>query len=113
MFTWQRLNGNLFPALAACCLGAVLVLGPASTGAADPIAPDSKGVSGVVEQSPEQAAGGRENLKRLKKACGTDAKRLCKDVRPGGGHILQCLREHESDLSAGCREVAVLPAAKP
>jgi hypothetical protein len=37
-------------------------------------------------------------------ACKEDAKRLCADVKPGGGRIRQCLKEHEADLSSACKE---------
>jgi hypothetical protein len=36
--------------------------------------------------------------------CAEDAARLCKDVKPGGGAIAQCLKEHENELSAACKE---------
>ncbi|MDF0673053.1 MAG: cysteine rich repeat-containing protein [Nitrospira sp.] len=37
-----------------------------------------------------------------KLACVEDVKRLCLTVQPGDGRILQCLQEHEQDLSEGC-----------
>lgn len=37
-----------------------------------------------------------------KLACIEDVKRVCPTVRPGDGRILQCLQEHEQDLSEGC-----------
>jgi hypothetical protein len=36
--------------------------------------------------------------------CAEDAARLCKDVQPGGGGIAQCLKEHENELSAACKD---------
>jgi hypothetical protein len=36
--------------------------------------------------------------------CREDAARLCKDVQPGGGRIIQCLKQHENELSAACKE---------
>lgn len=35
-------------------------------------------------------------------ACVEDVKRVCLTVQPGDGRILQCLQEHEQDLSEGC-----------
>lgn len=36
--------------------------------------------------------------------CKADYEKLCKDVKPGQGRILQCMKEHQADLSKGCRE---------
>lgn len=36
-------------------------------------------------------------------ACAEDAKKLCKDVQPGGGHLAQCMKKHEAELSPGCK----------
>lgn len=36
--------------------------------------------------------------------CRAEAQKFCKDVKPGGGRVLQCLKTHENDLSPGCRE---------
>ncbi|MBH0201492.1 MAG: hypothetical protein HP496_04110 [Nitrospira sp.] len=35
-------------------------------------------------------------------ACVEDVKRVCQSVLPGDGRILQCLQEHEQELSEGC-----------
>ncbi len=37
-----------------------------------------------------------------KLACAEDVKRVCRTVEPGEGRILQCLQEHEQDLSESC-----------
>ena len=36
--------------------------------------------------------------------CKDDAERLCKGVEPGQGRILQCLKQHEADLSPACKQ---------
>ena len=41
-------------------------------------------------------------------ACRDDIKTLCAGVKPGGGAIAHCLKEHEADLSKGCREQRAL-----
>ncbi len=37
-------------------------------------------------------------------ACKDDVQKFCKDVQPGGGRIIKCLKEHESELSEGCKQ---------
>jgi Golgi apparatus protein 1 len=37
-------------------------------------------------------------------ACGKDAETLCKDVAPGQGRIGDCLHEHMSQVSQGCKD---------
>jgi hypothetical protein len=47
-----------------------------------------------------------ESKKRIKdahQACEADAQKFCKDVKPGQGRIVKCLREHEKDLSPQCK----------
>lgn len=36
--------------------------------------------------------------------CKADIEKFCGDVQPGEGRILKCLKEHEAELSAGCKE---------
>jgi cysteine rich repeat protein len=38
------------------------------------------------------------------KACKADAKQFCADVKPGKGPIADCMKEHATDLSDGCKE---------
>jgi hypothetical protein len=35
--------------------------------------------------------------------CADDISKFCKDVKPGGGRIASCLKEHEKDLSPACK----------
>jgi hypothetical protein len=35
-------------------------------------------------------------------ACNDDVERLCKDVQPGEGRILECLKSNQKDVSKGC-----------
>ena len=34
--------------------------------------------------------------------CKNDARRLCPGVRPGGGELMKCMKEHENEVSIGC-----------
>ncbi len=45
----------------------------------------------------------KEKGRGAKDACGDDVRKFCKDVQPGGGRIVKCLKEHESELSSECR----------
>jgi hypothetical protein len=45
-------------------------------------------------------------------ACETDVQKLCPDVQPGGGRILACLKQHQADVTEGCKQ-AVTKALKP
>jgi hypothetical protein len=37
-------------------------------------------------------------------ACREDMKKFCGDAKPGGGAIADCMKSHEADLSAGCKQ---------
>jgi hypothetical protein len=37
-------------------------------------------------------------------ACKADAEKRCKDVQPGQGRMMSCLRKNESSLSAACKD---------
>ena len=34
--------------------------------------------------------------------CKADAERLCAGIKPGGGALKKCLKEHEDEVSIGC-----------
>jgi hypothetical protein len=36
--------------------------------------------------------------------CSQDITKFCKDVQKGGGRIADCLKQHENDLSAACKD---------
>ena len=38
-----------------------------------------------------------------KNPCADDLAKFCKDVKPGGGRLERCLKEHEKDLSPECK----------
>jgi hypothetical protein len=52
---------------------------------------------------PAQAAPGGGQMAKVREACRPDVERLCKDVKPGGGRIRDCLKTHQSELSDPCK----------
>ncbi|MCK6594597.1 MAG: cysteine rich repeat-containing protein [Bacteriovoracaceae bacterium] len=36
--------------------------------------------------------------------CKEDREKFCKDVKPGGGAIAKCMKEHKDSFSAACKE---------
>ncbi len=52
----------------------------------------------------DNIAKAKEKVKDFKQACKDDAKNLCKGVKQGGGRIVQCLKQHEGELSPACKE---------
>jgi Cysteine rich repeat len=62
--------------------------------------------------SPECKARGqelREHVREAHAACKEDISKYCKEIQPGKGRILTCLKEHDANLSADCRD-AIKPA---
>jgi hypothetical protein len=57
----------------------------------------------------ENMAKAREKAKGAKEACHDDVQKLCKDVKPGGGKIVECLKQHEGELSQACKEHIARP----
>ena len=48
------------------------------------------------------SAGGRAYAAEEELPCAEEIAKYCKDVKPGGGRILDCLNEHQKDLSVSC-----------
>ncbi len=44
----------------------------------------------------------KQQMKAAHQACDGDIQKFCKDVKPGQGRIVRCLKEHEKELSAEC-----------
>lgn len=45
----------------------------------------------------------KEKFGQAREACKEDKEKFCKDVKPGGGAIIKCMKSHEAELSAGCK----------
>jgi hypothetical protein len=69
-----------------------------------------------AELSPEctqEIAQMRARAKAFAQACKGDIEKHCKGMRPGGGKLATCLKEHQAQLSAGCKEAfAAVPAKR-
>ena len=50
----------------------------------------------------ERITAAKQARQEFRKACENDAMHFCKDMKPGGGRIHNCLREHESALTPDC-----------
>jgi hypothetical protein len=56
-------------------------------------------------------AGAEAAPSTLAKACAKDIKSVCADVKPGGGALKACVKDHFSDLSTDCQIAIVKVAA--
>jgi hypothetical protein len=45
----------------------------------------------------------KQKAKDFTEACRNDLAKYCKDVKRGGGRMVQCLKKHENELSAECK----------
>jgi hypothetical protein len=50
----------------------------------------------------EQIDMDREKAKEFINACKPDIEKFCKDIKPGHGRIIRCLKQHQAELSASC-----------
>ena len=49
------------------------------------------------------AAGGHAGHRGAMKACQSDRQTYCGSVEKGGGRVMQCMKQHASQLSPGCK----------
>ena len=48
----------------------------------------------------------------VRKACRADVKKNCADIKPGGGRIEACLKDHFADVSDPCKQTISQAASK-
>ncbi len=51
----------------------------------------------------EARGGGIDGMKEIHDVCRADLDKLCKDIKPGEGRFLKCLKENDASLSAACK----------
>lgn len=68
----------------------------------------------AVLVQPALASTGLEKLEEgltVARACGADARELCKGVRPGEGRIAACMKQNMQKLSPDCAEHLLMAKA--
>jgi len=45
----------------------------------------------------------KQRVEAAREACQPDVAKFCADVKPGGGRIVACLKQHSSELSDACK----------
>ena len=56
-------------------------------------------VTYAADQGGQSSNGSRGGLRE---ACNNDARSFCQDVQPGGGRIINCLKDHYKEVSDAC-----------
>ena len=61
---------------------------------------------GIMHTAPLAWAQANTPLAVLRAGCADDTQKFCANVAPGGGRILQCLKDHRDGLSDKCKQAA-------
>jgi hypothetical protein len=102
-------------ATAAILAVTIVVMLPLSAWSAEMSAPPAttETQTSSNEAGGNEPAGSKEHAGRLRQACKADAKKLCSNIRLGGGRMLRCLEDHAADLSPACRDALDAAPSKP
>jgi len=65
------------------------------------IAGSAFGIAAAQSESGQSPGGDHRGA--IHQACQADIDKLCAGVQPGGGRIMQCMREHQDQVSDGCK----------
>ncbi|MBI5846563.1 MAG: hypothetical protein HZB31_01165 [Nitrospirae bacterium] len=57
----------------------------------------------VTPACKQEMAEMKSKMKGFKEFCGDEVQKYCKDIKPGEGRIIQCLKGHEDQLSSQCK----------
>jgi Cysteine rich repeat len=109
------IGGFIISGMFLSCYAAHPVWGAESTqGPSDLSAPPAAPAPAPPSSTPAPAQGSQEeqgspkmrkSMHRMQEACGVDIKQFCSAVKPGGGRIVQCLEEHQKEVSPGCNQL--------
>lgn len=47
----------------------------------------------------------KQERQEFREACEDDVLNFCKDIKPGGRRIINCLKEHKNELTSDCKEM--------
>lgn len=83
-------------ALSGACQSAVGAIGRAPGSSSAPATRTAPATAAAETPAPGRG--------RFVAACGTDVQSFCRDIPPGQGRMLRCLRENGPSLSPGCRD---------
>ena len=61
----------------------------------------------AVGDQPAAAQSAPPSAAQPRTACAADVRTLCADVTPGGGRIMQCMKEKRDQLSEGCKSALI------
>ena len=66
------------------------------------IGPVKDRIMTAPSQAPSEADASAQKRHEAMDACAADARKFCADTKPGGGAIMECLLDHQQEMSEGC-----------